>query len=167
MSEFVSAPDHDGRISSVGHFFWGVWTSLEFLRLVLNFGSVYRYCLKHIQLGSLKRQSVSLLADHSKTPPKSVHPCAAEGSASPTPCSIRSGKIGIDITEPTPPPPDQDHRSPTIALVRGVRLRSPISSARESEALVEWRSVDGGWRYCETATLIRKRDSREIRIWPE
>jgi hypothetical protein len=45
------------------------------LRVFLNFGSVYRFLVRHIQLGFLSWEGISLLADHFKIPSESVWEC--------------------------------------------------------------------------------------------
>jgi hypothetical protein len=55
----------------------------QLLRLILNFGSGYRFLLRHIQPGFLTTEGVSLLADHFEIPPESVWECAAEVIAHP------------------------------------------------------------------------------------
>jgi hypothetical protein len=50
----------------------------ELVRSFLNFGSGHRFLLKHIQLGFLSAEVISLLADHFKIPPESVWQSASE-----------------------------------------------------------------------------------------
>jgi hypothetical protein len=60
------------------------------LQLFLHFGSGYRLLLRHIQLGFLSNEALSLLADHFEFPPESVWRSAAEAIQYPPPGPLDS-----------------------------------------------------------------------------
>jgi hypothetical protein len=71
----------------------------ELLRLVLNLGSGYRSLVKHIELGFLSGEGLSLLADHFGIPPESVSEWAADLIAHPL---SSAGPLGSVIVSDFP-----------------------------------------------------------------
>jgi hypothetical protein len=62
----------------------------ELLRLFLKFGWCDRFVVKHIQLGFLSAEGLSLLENHFTIPPEPVWQCAADLIAHPPPPALDS-----------------------------------------------------------------------------
>jgi hypothetical protein len=57
----------------------------ELLKFILNLGLSYRFLLRHIEIGFLSAEGLSLLADHFEIPPASVWDLAVKGILHPHP----------------------------------------------------------------------------------